>query len=143
MIQVLGFDGSPFSPEIHCSAKGDRFIRAFLLLKFSGNYVAGGDTLDLTNGGGTPAAPNTVPPAVSKGPAQIYIEGRGPTGGFSGGGGYGVVIPPAADAPLTFADAAALKLKLWKTNGATEYAAGAYGADITGDTFIAEVVWPR
>ncbi len=145
-IKVLGFDGTPFNPDIHCSAAGDRFIRALLQLVFSGNYVTHGDALDLTNGGGTPAVPTTVPPAVSRGAGQIYIEGRGPTAGFSQAGGYMVVANTAnSDAPLNFTDVQNLKVTLWKNVAGviTEYTAGAYGADVTGDVFTAEVIWVR
>jgi hypothetical protein len=143
MLKVYGYDGLPFDPERHCSAMGDRFIRAMLKIVPSGNYATHGDTLDLTNGGGTAALPSCIPPAVSS-LAQLFIDGRGPQGGFTQAGGF-TALSPVADTPLTFADVAALKLTFWKNvaGAVTEYAAGAYGNDVLNDAFVAEAIWAR
>jgi hypothetical protein len=98
----------------------------------------GGDTLDFTNGGGTPAAPNTVPPTASTGsvgPSETVIT-DGPTVAGSvlaNGGGYVVI---KGTNPTNW------KLKIFATAG-TEYANGAYGADATTDTPNLQCDWAR
>ena len=140
-IQVLGFNGGAFDQN-SIWAGGDRFIEVILKLVFSGNYVTGGDALDLTNGGGTPAAPNTIPSAQSRGAATFDIEAHGPAGSRSANGGYYTVVAPNNDAPLTFADLANMKLKIF-SGGGSELGAGAYPADVLSDTVIIKLVFAR
>lgn len=144
-ITVLGMDGGPFDQNSE-SAAGDRFIRQYVLLKLSGNYVTGGDTLDLTNGGGTPAAPSIVPPAASRGLASIDIRPwcKSTTSFSAADGQYFVIVPAAAAGitPVPISALNALKLKLMVDIG-SEYANGAYGADALGDEVIAELTWAR
>lgn len=140
-IQVLGYDAGPFA-QYHEEARGDRFIRQFLKLVFSGNYPPGGDALDLTNAGGTPAAPTTISPAAYLGVVDIDVLERGVTGGLVAGGGFCAIIAPNANTPLKFADLANLKLKIF-TSGNTELGAGAYPASVLGDVVIIEVVYAR
>jgi hypothetical protein len=140
-IQVLGFDNAPFNQN-DCWAGGDRFIEVILLLKFAGNYVLGGDALDLTNGGGTPAAPTTFPWAEYRGAATFDIEAHGPAGSQSAGGGYYSVVAPNNDTPLTHADLANMKLKIFSGGGA-ELAAGAYPAAVLNDTVVIKLIYSR
>lgn len=141
-IQVLGYDGTPFNFIQHASGN-ETAIRTMLKLLFSGNYPTGGDKLDLTNGGGTPAAPSTIPPAVQNGLIDIDILPRSTatSGQTASGGGY-VVIAPNADAPLTFSDVQNLKLKIFNAGGG-ELSAGAYPAAVTGDVVVLECFWAR
>lgn len=141
-IQVVGFDAGAFA-QYHEEARGDRFIRQFLKLVFSGSYSTGGDTLDLTNAGGTPAAPNTVPPAVANGLVDVdVIERSTVSTGNAAGGGFYVLVAPNADVPLKFADLTTLKIKIF-TGGTTELSAGAYPASVTSDVVILECVYAR
>jgi hypothetical protein len=142
-IKLAGFDNTPFTPQRHASAAGDRFIQTYLLAVLSGSYVTGGDLLDLSNNNGaSPSYPNTIPFAVGTGLVGIDIMQRGPTGGFTGLGGLALIVPPNADTPMTFADVLLLKLKLLVVVG-TEYTAGAYGAGVTGDEITLRCTWAR
>src|SRR5271167_219526 len=127
-VQVLGFDGNPFDQR-SIRAMGDRFIETLVQLKLTGNYTTGGDTLDFTNGGGTPAAPTTVPPAQSNsnvGPARTVIsDGPSPAGSVNANGVDYVIIPGTN--PTNWL------LKIFATAGA-QYANGSYGADALTDT---------
>jgi hypothetical protein len=141
-IQVLGMDAAPFDQNSE-SAAGDRFIRQYVRAVLSGNYVAGGDSLDLTNGGGTPAAPSIVPPAANRGLVSVDVRPIGKTtAAFSCVGGAYSVISPGAVLPVPVSAVNALKLKLFLVTNA-EYAAGAYGADALGDLIILELTWAR
>jgi hypothetical protein len=140
-VQVFGFDGQPFN-QFSTWAGGDRFVETIMKLVFSGSYVAGGDALDLSNAGGTPTAPSTFPPAVSRGGATFDIEAHGPTGSRSANGGYYTIVAPNADAPLTFADLASMKIKIF-SGGGTELSPGAYPADVLADNVIIKVVYAR
>ena len=144
-IQVLGIDGGPFDQNSVEVISG-RTLRSYVLLKLSGNYATGGDTLDLTNGGGTAAAPSVIPPAQSRGLVSIDIRPFcKTTASFSAADGQYYVIVPAAAAgitPVPYSALNALKLKLM-LDIATEYSAGAYGADALGDELVAELTWAR
>lgn len=141
-ITVLGFDGGAFA-QYHAEGMPERFLRVYTKLVFSGNYPAGGDTLDLTNAGGTPTSPNTVPAAVAGGVVDLDVIARSSAaGGLAAGGGLYVVIAPNANAPLKFSDLATLKMKIF-TSGNTELGAGAYPASVTGDIVTVEVVYVR
>jgi hypothetical protein len=148
-IKVVGFDGGAFSQYHEDAGSSGRFIRQFLLLVFSGNYVTGGDLLDLTNAGGSPAAPNTVPPAAANGLASIDVNARGTLAATSllfAGGTY-VIVAPNLDTPLKLsnADLSTLRLKVFKNTAGSvaEYSAGAYGADVLGDVVVLECVYAR
>lgn len=136
-VQVLGFDGAPFDQRSIQFGQG-RFITTLCRLKLTGNYTAGGDTLDFTNGGGTPTLPTTVPADAygsPTGPSRIDIsDGPSPAGSvIVNGGGY-VVIPGTN--PTNW------KLKIFATAG-SEYSAGAYGTDVLTDTPILKLDWAR
>lgn len=140
-IAVKGWDGNPVDQRSFW-AGGDRFVEAILKLVFSGSYVSGGDTLDLTNAGGSPSSPITFPWATSVGAVTFDIEAHGPAGSQSAGGGYYSVVAPNGDAPLTFADLANMKLKIF-SGGGVEQGAGAYPAAILTDTVIIKVIYAR
>lgn len=146
-ITVLGFDGNPFDQN-SLWAGGDRFVEAIMKLKLSGSYVTGGDSLDLSNGGGTPTSPTAFPPAVVRGASTFDIEAHGSAGSWSSFGGYYQIVAPNADSPLTFADLQNMKLKIFQAGG-SELGAGAYptsqttpGSPLT-DTIIIKVVYAR
>lgn len=144
-LQVNGFDNTPFVADKHASAAGDRFIKTYLRVTFTGTYVTGGDTLDLSNtNGASTSFPNTIPPAVSS-LVGIAVVPRGPAAGFTGLGGICIVIPTNTDAPITFADALLLKLKLLVSVGTEFASAGVYTGTtgITGDEIILECTWAR
>jgi hypothetical protein len=144
-IKVLGFDGAPFS-QYHVMSDGARFMRCLLQLVFSGNYATNGDALDITNGGGTPAAPNTIPAAIGgAGCVAIDLMPRSPSGGLANSGGSYVIVPPNADAPMKLADLANLKLKIFKDSAGAiaEYPNGAYGADVLADLVQMEAIYTR
>lgn len=139
-ITVLGFNGGAFDQN---SAEGmpERFMRTYCKLLFSGSYPSGGDTLDLTNGGGTPSAPNVVPAAVSGGLVDIDVIVRSPAGGVGNAAGSYVIVPPNSNAPLKFSDITNLKVKIFSA-GTSEFS-GAYGASVLNDVVILELVWQR
>lgn len=140
-ITVKGWDGNPVDQRSFW-AGGDRFIEVILKLIFSGNYSTGGDTLDLTNAGGSPTAPTTFPWATSVGAVTFDIEAHGPAGSQSAGGGYYTVVAPNTDAPLTFSDLANMKVKIF-SGGGVELSAGAYPAAVTGDSVIIKLIYAR
>jgi hypothetical protein len=136
-VQVLGFDGAPFDQRSILS-EGTRFIRTLVRLKLTGNYTTNGDTLDFTNGGGTPAAPTTVPPAQQANPVgpsrAVLSDGPSVAGSILANGGSYVLVPGTG--PTNWL------LKIFATAGA-QYANGAYGADALTDTPTFELWWPR
>ncbi len=140
-IQVLGVDGNPFDQNSIEGGPG-RTVKTYVLFKFSGSYVTGGDTLDLSNGGGTPAAPNTIPTAQARGLVCLDIRPFAKTtSSFSASNGQYIPITPAV--PINGAALTTLKVKLM-TNETTEYSAGAYAAsDVLSDIVIAELTWLR
>lgn len=144
-IKVVGIDGGPFDQN-SVEARGDRFLRAVVLLQFSGVYPAGGDVLDLTNAGGSALLPTTVLPAASRGVADIDVQVRATsnTSNLATGGSY-LVVAPNANTPLKFADLSLLKMKIFKDSAGSvaEYPAGAYGADVLADIVSLEVVYAR
>jgi hypothetical protein len=141
-ITVLGADGGPFDQNSIISV-GDRFIKAIYRFVLSGNYVTGGDNLDFTNAGGTPAAPNAVPVAQSRGLISIDIRPISKlTTSFAAAAGQYEIIVPGGVLPVALPVANSFKLKLM-LDIAFEYAAEAYGADALGDILQAEVHWLR
>ena len=145
-IKVVGFDGNPFDQN-SVEARGDRMIRAIVKLALSGNYPTNGDPLDLTNAAGVnPLFPTTLIQAAQRGVVDIDVIVRATTNAsvLAAGGSYAIVAPNA-DAPLTFADLANLKLKIFKNTAGSvaEYPNGAYGADALADIVNLEVVYSR
>jgi hypothetical protein len=136
-VTVLGFDGNPFDQRSIRSI-GDRFIETLVVLKLTGNYTTGGDTLDFTNGGGTPAAPTTVPPGQqysNVGPIRADVsDGPSVAGTVLANGGSYILIPGTN--PTNW------KLKIFATAGA-QYANGAYGADALTDNPVLRLTWAR
>lgn len=142
MITVTGMDGGAVDQN-SIIAEGPRFIRQLIRLTPSGSYVAGGDTLDISNAGGTPSAPNAIPPAQSRGLIQVNINPLATTNtALSAVNGNYIVRVPSAVVPLTIAFLATLKLKIYVGAG-TEYVAGAYGSDVLADIIQAELIWAR
>jgi hypothetical protein len=136
-VTVLGVDGNAFDQR-SISSIGDRYIRTLVQLKLSGNYITGGDILDFTNGGGSAAAPTTVPPGQQANPIGPVraVEGDGPsTAGSVSANGGGYQLIPGTN-PTNW------KLKVFATAGA-QYAAGAYGADALTDNVTFELWWAR
>jgi hypothetical protein len=141
-VTVLGMDGNPFD-QASIQAYGARFLAAYVKLVLSGNYATGGDLLDLTNGGGTPAAPTVIPQASSRGLAQLDLRPMSKlTSSFTAASGQYIVLYPSGIMPIPFSALNALRLKLM-LDVAVEYSAGAYGADALGDILIAELIWVR
>lgn len=142
MITVTGMDGGAVDQN-SIIAEGPRFIRQLIRLTPSGLYVAGGDTLDISNAGGTPAAPNAIPPAQSRGLIQANVSPLATSNtALSAVNGNYVIRIPSAIVPLTIAFLTALKLKIYLANG-SEYPAGAYGTDVLADILQAELIWAR
>ena len=141
-ITCYGMDGAPFDQNSIFSA-GDRYIRTLIRMVLSGNYVGGGDTLDLTNAGGTPASPTTVPQAQARGIASFDVRPIAKTtAALSAIGGSYQLISSGAITPIPISAVNALKFKLFLVTNA-EYTVGAYGADALGDMLIAELLWAR
>ena len=142
MITVLGLDGNPFDQN-SIEVIAGRVIKTLVLFKLSGSYATGGDTLDLTNGGGTAASPTTVPPAQVRGIAGIDLRPIAKsTSALSAVGGSYAVISSGGVLPIPNSAVNALKLKLYLVTNA-EYTAGAYGADALADLVCAEITWAR
>lgn len=101
--------------------------RVFLKVAFSGNYVTGGDTLNLTpdswtdpNGLGLIGEPS-APPTVAPGVFSASLDGA-----------YAQVVPGTT--------LATYKLQCFEAGG-TEVPAGAYPAGFTGGSAVLEVVF--
>lgn len=138
-VQVLGFDGNPYDQRSIFSM-GDRFITQMLYLSVSGLYVTNGIPLDFTNGGGTPAAPNVVPPAAasgSVGPSMI-IPGSNTRGNVTTA--YQVAVGGTIGF-LDGADPSSWLLVLYDSSGAQI----ANGTDLTGGFYDAVILahWAR
>lgn len=141
-ITVYGLDGNAFD-QSSIEAVGGRFLRSIMRLVFAGNYVAGGEVMDLTNAGGTAAAPNTVPPqARGLVSIRLFPISKLNTSLSATFGQYLPVIPAGAVVPLIAANNSLIKCKIYVGAG-TEYVAGAYGADVLGDIVQAEAIWAR
>ena len=140
-IKLVGSDGNPFDQNSVEVVFG-RKIRSTAKVVFSGNYSTGGDALDLTNAGGTPANPTTVVPAEVRGVEAIDIMVRGATGGYVAAGGGYAVVTGNQDSPMNFTDIQNLKLKVFSTAGG-ELGAGAYPAAIQNDVVVLEMMWLR
>ena len=139
-VTVLGVDGNPFDQNSVEIISG-RTLRTYNLLKLSGSYLTGGDVLDLSNGGGTLAAPSAIPAAQSRGLVSVDIRPIcKTTTSFSAADGQYYVLSAAV--PITGAALLAMKLKLM-LDIAVEYSAGAYGTDALADIIIAELTWLR
>lgn len=141
-ITVLGADGNAFDQN-SIEIPAGRTLKTYVLFKLSGNYPAGGDTLDLTNGGGTLAAPSAVPPAQVRGLIGIDVRPIAKsTVALSAIGGSYSPISPGGITPIPISALNALKLKLFLVTNA-EYGVGAYGADALADMVLAELTWAR
>ena len=145
MIKVAAFDGNPITERTYDAGGEGRFLKALFLLVFSGSYATGGDTLDLTNGGGTPAAPTGIPQGSPGTVASISVSPRGTSAGLNAAGGLYKIVTPNSDAPLKASDLSTLKLKIFANSAGstTEYSAGAYGSDVLADQVILEVDFTR
>lgn len=140
-ISVLGFDGNPVDQRSIMPA--DRFLEVILLLSFSGSYSTGGDTLDLTNGGGTLAAPNIMSLlGLVDGVADITTSPSGPAASQSATGGYYSVVPPNGNAVIKLSDISNLKLKIFAAAG-SELSAGAYPSAVTTDVVKLRILFRR
>jgi hypothetical protein len=96
-----------------------------LLLTFSGSYATGGDTLDLTSSGVGAIGKSAL--------GRVFQAGKAPLYGYvAGSGGYSFGFIPGSGSPPNLANG---KVKI-STTAATELAAGAYPAGITGDANI-------
>jgi hypothetical protein len=142
MIVVKAFDSSPFGQQAIDPIAG-RFLRTFVRLIFSGNYVAGGDILDFTNANGVNAA-SAVPQAQSGGlVAMDFMPFATTNAAVSAINGTYKLRTPAVvtTVPIPISQLANLLLKIFLVGG--EYGAGAYGADVLADVCIAECFWAR
>lgn len=96
-------------PPLNVDSSGSNFVYAIATLTFSGNYPAGGDTLDFTQVADKLPSTQII---------QAFAESQ------NGNGGYYVAISGSA-------------LNNWKlkafTSGGTELTAGAYPASVTTD----------
>jgi hypothetical protein len=126
-IAINGTDGNLFGNR-DIDASPNNFVFSNHRLVFTGNYVTGGDTLDLTTIVGL------VPTASL--PLQIYAQSNGGATSFGAGvGGYYEVVQAGA-ALNTY------KLKAY-TAGGTELAAGAYPASVTSDVVTITITWRK
>ena len=126
-ITVNGFDGNPFNQS--SVAYFDRMLRTVYRLTFTGSYATSGDTLDFTNGGVNSAVPAAAVRLVS---VVAYGNGTGSTITALGG----IYIPTVGTALTNWL------LEIFKVGG-TQYSAGAYSTDVTGDIVFLEVNWAR
>ena len=129
-ITIQASDGSGAPPSFKdIDGSPNNFAFSQSILVFSGNYVTGGDTLDLT-----PILQAGIPSGAL--PVQVYIEGQGNTAGTSWtalGNYYAVVLGAA----LT-----SFKVQLW-TGGGAQQAAVAYPATVTNDRTTLSVLWKK
>lgn len=141
-ITVNGRDGNPFDQNSMDGMQG-RYIKAYYRLALSGNYPAGGDILDFTNGGVNSA----VPPLVRGIEGMQLKDHAGSTSSFFGVGGFSEFI----GVPGVIGAAGVTALNAWKmkflNSISGEASAGAYsgfsdGSPLT-DTLELEVTWFR
>lgn len=124
-LQASDGSGSPVN-NTDIDGSGNNFAYTACRLVFSGSYVAGGDTVDLTPFQGF------LPSGAL--PIAAFVEGNGPSTSQQGGGGYYVWIAGAA---LTNN-----KVKIFSSGGA-ELAAGAYPAAVTTDVVTLQIIWRK
>lgn len=135
-ITVNGFDGNPFDQRSVESLQG-RFIVAHYRLALTGSYVAGGDTLDFTNGG-----VNSAVPPLARVIESIDVRGNAASvSTYTGGGGK--PIPIGVPGTTAFN---AWKLAFLQASG-TDNSSGTYSgispASPLTDTLELEVTWAR
>lgn len=118
MIQILSADGSPFT-ERDVDATGRNFAYAQGLLKLSGNYTSGGDTVDFT----------TIPGLPFSQCLALFAAGQSMGNAYLG-------VPGSA------MNAAKLKVSALG-NANAEHAATAYEAGFTGDTIAFEATFRK
>ena len=130
-LAVKGWDGNTYDSNSQEKSEPG-FIRQQLRFVLSGSYSTGGDTCALPNAGVESAVPVGVTNISQL--VRCQIRGMGPASSVENNGGKYVFIPGT-----TLANG---KVKIFATAG-TEYAAGAYGTDATGDLVQAELTWKR
>ena len=133
-ISVRGMDGDYFT-QASVDGLAGRFLTCYYKLVFTGNYSTGGDTLDFTNGGVNSSVPN----AQARGIVSVAAVANGAGTTVSVAGGNYAPLSPAA---LPTNTVTTWKLKIF-AHGGTEYSAGAYGSDVTGDIVTLRVVYAR
>ena len=133
-ITVNGADGATFGNQSQ-SASLYGFVETYYLLKFSGSYPAGGDTLDFSNGGVNSAVPSArkleflhICPCPTPTNAATALS--------STGGRYFPLL--VGGLPGITGN----KLKIWTAAGA-EYTTGAYGTDVTLDAVYVRALWRK
>lgn len=131
-IKILGVDGNPLTTR-DIDGTGANFVNTKMLLQFSGSYVSGGDTLDLS----------TVSGLIPSGSVPVLVEatpmGTAAVPSLSAAGGLYQVIQAASAALSTYL----LKIFANSAGSTTEYSAGAYGTDVLGDIVILQTTWRK
>ena len=130
-VKVNGFDNNPFDQR-SVIAGFSRVIITLCRLVLAGAYVAGGDTIDWTNGGVNSAVPSAQS-FQTNGPVVATVADNGPAAGILANGGNYVLTPGTL---LTN-----WLLRVYKTAG-SEYS-GTYLADALTDTIFVTAYWFR
>lgn len=126
-ISVLGLDGNPWEASRDMDASSNNVITTYHKLSFSGSYVSGGDTVDLTS------IAAQIPTGAL--PLIITYEANGPASSASGGGAY-----------YQFALGSALnnnKMKAFAAGGSEQSASSYSSLNITTDIVTLTITWRK
>lgn len=125
-IAVLGMDSNPWSPK-DMDASSNNVITTYHKLGFTGSYVTGGDTVDLS------AVAAQVPSGFV--PLIVTYEANGPSSSSSGGGAY-----------YQFALGSALnnnKMKAFAAGGSEQSASSYASLNIATDIVTLTITWRK
>ena len=133
-LQIASSNGQPMIEA------NQKTITVYFQIVASGNYVTGGDTLDLTQLFGATGGQPGMDVTTASLPLRVEIESA-KAGGVSG---WWYQYTPAAASP-TLANG---KMQIFGGSAAAgsvaqEMAAGAYPASVTGDVIIAKAILPK
>jgi hypothetical protein len=120
-------------------------LEVWFQVVFSGNYISGGDTVDLTTLAGQVSTEGSTIDAdlVNSMPIGVHIDSQTGGWGVSGGGYYEVKTwLNVSGGKATVLTPKTCKVQCYAAGGG-EQGAGAHAATIIGDYIVCVARWPR
>jgi hypothetical protein len=122
-------------------------VEVWFQVSFSGNYVTGGDTLDLTTlAGQVSSNEGSIMPTdvVNIMPVGIHVDSQTGGWGASGGGYYEVkTYTNVSGGTATVLTPKTTKIQLYSAGGTEATGGSAYPATAVGDYVVCVARWPR